>query len=85
MATALALFIASPVAAQSRIGSVRESPFVSGTARVYDDKGDLVGTIRENPFIPGRADLYDATGRATGIELRDNAFDPQRTDVLDDR
>jgi hypothetical protein len=81
----LAVFLlASPALAQSRVGSVRESPFVPGEARIYDERGDLIGTARENPFIPGRTDLYDATGQPTGIELRENPFEADRVDVYDD-
>jgi hypothetical protein len=80
----LVLVVAAPVAAQTRIEAVRESPFAAGTSRVYDDQWQLVGTARENAFDPGRVDLYDRTGRPTGVEVRDNAFDPDRRDILDD-
>ena len=80
---ALFMLFAAPAAAQTRVGSVHESPFSPGTSRIYDTSGDLVGTARENAFRPGETDLYDAEGKPTGIEVRDNAFDPTRSDVLD--
>jgi len=78
-----AVLVATPALAQSRVGSVRASPFVPGESQIYDSKGDFVGTARENPFIAGRTDLYDSTGRTTGIEVRQNPFDPERSDVFD--
>jgi hypothetical protein len=81
----LLLILAAPVAAQSRVGSVQASPFSPGTSRLYDDQGQVVGTARENAFIPGRVDLYDRDGQATGVEIRDNAFAPDRRDVIDDQ
>ena len=79
----VAVLVAGEALAQSRVGSVRANPFVPGESRIYDSKGDLVGTARENAFIPGEVDLYDKTGRATGIEVRQNPFDPDRSDILD--
>lgn|SRR5262245_11913816 len=79
----MVVLIAAPSLAQPRVGSVRQSPFIAGEARIYDQKGDFIGTARDNPFIPGRTDLYDSTGRSTGIELRENPFDPDRSDVFD--
>ena len=80
----LVALAATPAAAQTKIGTVRESPFVPGESRIYDEKGALVGTARESPFVPGEVRLYDPEGRATGIEIRPNPFDPKRSDVLDD-
>ena len=77
------VLLSAPAVAQSRVGSVRASPFVPGESRIYDAQGNLVGTARENPFIPGRTDLYDATGRSTGVEVQQNPFDPSRKDVFD--
>ena len=78
-----ALLVAGSALAQSRVGSVRANPFVPGESRIYDSKGDFVGTARDNAFIPGETDLYDKTGRPTGIEVRQNPFDPNRSDILD--
>ena len=80
---AVAVLVAGPALAQSRVGSVRANPFVPGEARIDDSKGDLVGTARDNAFIPGEVDLYDKSGRSTGIEARENPFDPERSDILD--
>ena len=75
---AVAVLVAGPALAQSRVGSVRANPFIPGESRVYDSKSDFVGTANENAFIPGEIDLYDQTGRPTGIEARENPFDPER-------
>ena len=80
-----ALLLASPVLAQSRVGTVRESPFASGTSRIYDNEGAFVGTARDNAFVPGRTDLYDSEGRSTGVQIRDNAFDSDRRDIFDEQ
>jgi hypothetical protein len=80
----VAVLAANSALAQSRAGSVQESPFVPGESRIYDDKGALVGTAQESPFVPGEVRLYDREGKPTGIETRPNAFDPNRTDVFDD-
>jgi len=74
--------LAAPLVAQPRVGSVRQSPFIPGTSRLYDADGKFVGTARQNPFLEDRIDLYDSTGRATGF-LRENPFDPTRIDVFD--
>ena len=81
----LLLSLSAPAAAQTRVGTVQQSPFAPDTSRIYDNQGNLVGTARDNAFIPGRTDVYDSQGRSTGIEIQPNAFDPSRRDVLDER
>lgn len=77
------LLLALPAAAQQqpRVATVRDSPFVAGTARAYDAEGKFVATIRESPFLPGERRLYDADGAYTGIELRDSPFLEGSTNV----
>ena len=80
----LLLSLSAPAAAQTRVGTVQQSPFAPDTSRIYDNQGNLVGTARDNAFIPGRTDVYDAQGRSTGIEVQPNAFNPNRRDAIDD-
>lgn len=79
------LILALPAGAQQRGGTVRNSPFVAGTARAYDADGTFVATIRESPFLPGERRIYDANGADTGIELRDSPFLEGSTNVYGDR
>ena len=80
----LIVVVAPAARAQPQVGTVRESPFAAGSARLYDVAGNFVGTARDNAFVPGRTDLYDAEGRSTDVQVRDNAFDPDRRDILDE-
>jgi len=49
----LCLLIAATATAQPRLGSVRESPFSSGTSHIYDTSGAIIGTAGENAPLPG--------------------------------
>jgi len=77
--------LATPVVAQTNIGTVRAGPFDPTTSRPYDASGNFVGTARESPFVGGEVRLYDRSGRPTGIEVRENVFDPSRSDLFDTR
>jgi hypothetical protein len=80
---ASALLLTAPALAQTRITTMRESAFSPGTYRAYDNSGHVVAEARDSAFVPGTVNVYGPTGDPTGVQIRQNVFDPAQQDVID--